>query len=616
VSGCTLEFGQHVILTANGGTPDVEYALFDPGEIQLQAAGLGTIREVGYQTTVAAARARLAELNVTAGVAEEAAEAAMPAVARAYARGPSVRSIVDRLQAAELFEGRTFEASTGRYTGLWLDLPALGTAIDIKRAPAIIQALHLAAVLSERADAEPVTLTTFELTAALKRGERTFKRVLLESPDVIVQALRTLQPATLRPGADTGPGRQEIAERLRERALLAPRSSYRLAAIEATLAEREIPARGPLADPELWALDGRLSAGEVERVVGELDGIERRRGRLPGTAYLRARAALIARSEEPREVAERVDALSTSLPAFYELELLAAQAWVAAGDTRRAKAFARDLLDNKNASDAVRIRAREVLAAASLAPPDARAASSGSLPTIPKAPRAPSGTEIQGPTRRRSVAESRARSSTRSSWPVAPESAREPGVAAPAPPYRVETLGERTGSPPPRNGEGERLERLGTPPGAEDRPLPPSDDRPRDPAAARLAFTFLARELGREVRLRDGIELHADVAGLEVAQRLIREKLPDGRIRTAEDERELMRLGSFLSELLARRLGARWVDLESDDRARWAMIVPSGSLPDQVARCWPFARVLRFIAMGHKERDLVSYYLELEARAR
>jgi hypothetical protein len=31
---------------------------------------------------------------------------------------------------------------------------------------------------------------------------------------------------------------------------------------------------------------------------------------------------------------------------------------------------------------------------------------------------------------------------------------------------------------------------------------------------------------------------------------------------------------------------------------------------------WPFARVLRFVAMGHKERDLVSYYLELQARAR
>jgi hypothetical protein len=33
-------------------------------------------------------------------------------------------------------------------------------------------------------------------------------------------------------------------------------------------------------------------------------------------------------------------------------------------------------------------------------------------------------------------------------------------------------------------------------------------------------------------------------------------------------------------------------------------------------RVWPFGRVLRFVVMGHKERDLVSYYLDLEARAR
>jgi hypothetical protein len=103
---------------------------------------------------------------------------------------------------------------------------------------------------------------------------------------------------------------------------------------------------------------------------------------------------------------------------------------------------------------------------------------------------------------------------------------------------------------------------------------------------------------------------------LETAQRFLREELIDGRIRTAEELRQVMRQGGFLSELLARRLGARWVDLDSTEPGRWAMLVPSRSRSDEVARVWPFARVLRFVAMGHKERDLVSYYLELEGRAR
>ena len=36
----------------------------------------------------------------------------------------------------------------------------------------------------------------------------------------------------------------------------------------------------------------------------------------------------------------------------------------------------------------------------------------------------------------------------------------------------------------------------------------------------------------------------------------------------------------------------------------------------ELTRVWPFARVARFAVMGHKERDLVSYYLEVEARTR
>jgi hypothetical protein len=154
-------------------------------------------------------------------------------------------------------------------------------------------------------------------------------------------------------------------------------------------------------------------------------------------------------------------------------------------------------------------------------------------------------------------------------------------------------------------------------------PAPAPDEPPRAPPAARIAFTFLSRELGRELRMRHGVEVHTDLEGLELAQRFLREKLYDGRVRSREDERELMRNGAFLSELVARRLGAHWTDLEATDSTRWAMMIPpvAGAhgdplTPREPLHVWPFARVARFVAMGHKERDLVSYYLELEARSR
>jgi hypothetical protein len=32
-------------------------------------------------------------------------------------------------------------------------------------------------------------------------------------------------------------------------------------------------------------------------------------------------------------------------------------------------------------------------------------------------------------------------------------------------------------------------------------------------------------------------------------------------------------------------------------------------------RTWPFARVYRFIAMGHLEKDLISYYFDVRERS-
>jgi hypothetical protein len=255
---------------------------------------------------------------------------------------------------------------------------------------------------------------------------------------------------------------------------------------------------------------------------------------------------------------------------------------------------------------------------------------------IPRAPRAPSEAELlprpdPGP-----------RAGTRLDFPApsvpglsggapAPAGARagdpasgKPGTAssrstAPGtslPPYRVEPRGGRVwSSPPPLDVEAELVETLSLPAGLRGEP-PPPDEPPRSAAATRLACTSLARELGRELRARYGVTIRTDLDGLEVAQRYLREALVDARARTPEDRREVMRHGALVGELLARRLGARWVEVESVEAGRWAMLVPSRSRADEVLRVWPFARVLRFVAMGHRERDLVSYFLELEGRSR
>ena len=133
---------------------------------------------------------------------------------------------------------------------------------------------------------------------------------------------------------------------------------------------------------------------------------------------------------------------------------------------------------------------------------------------------------------------------------------------------------------------------------------------PKSVLEARVAFTMLARELGLDYRLKRGIELRADVSGIEAMQAVLLETFPDHTIRTAEDAYELRRHGALLSEILARRLGAEWLDISPNELGYFAMIVP----PD--TRVWPFGRVARLVEMGHKERDLVSYYFELQSRIR
>ena len=670
-SRCSLAVGEAVVLVAEGGPPEVEFVLFDAGDIELHATEPGSIREIGYRTTVAEARARLADAGFTPAFAAEVAAAAKPAIAKAYARSAAARCIVDRLDAAELLESRAFDVAAGVYPGTWLDLAALAADLGVPRVTALLRATFLAAQLAELPDDEHVFLATSELSALRRPGERTFRRVSFGDPKALLDAMASLKPTRARGqdgAADAGPNRREAVTWLRERVQQAPAARERLRSAEVALGTREAPTRGPLAETALWTVEAKLARGETAGVVEQLDAIEQRRGRVPGSIYLRARVALMTRSEDPGVIAKRVSDLSTSMAAFHELQLLAAQAWLAAGDPRRARAFARDLLDNTGADDVLRMHAHELLEAAgasssALVPPvpslKSRPGSgeAGDLPSsgappaaiqpqpivsvtpvaflgsdvptprspeaqantevaIPRPPLAPSGTEPMIP-----AASTPPRTSTQPGFPAAPKrssaSMRTVPPGTTLPPYRLEPRGQRVWStpPPPREVDLERVEQLSLPAGVAGE-TPPLDEQPRSGPAARLTCTFLARELGRELRARYGVEVRTDVEGLEMAQRYLREEFVDGRVRTAEELREVMRQGGFLSELLARHLGARWVDLESPEPGRWAMLVPSRSRPDEVARVWPFARVLRFVAMGHKERDLVSYYLDLEGRAR
>jgi hypothetical protein len=137
----------------------------------------------------------------------------------------------------------------------------------------------------------------------------------------------------------------------------------------------------------------------------------------------------------------------------------------------------------------------------------------------------------------------------------------------------------------------------------------PIEMLPRTVIDARIQFTFRARELGREYEEKLGIDLRADISGVEAIQRVLLERYSTRSVTSPEAAADVCRHGAFLSEILARSFGAFWVDIGPSDVGYWAMVLPPGT------RVWPFGRILRLIAMQHNERDLVSYFLELQGRA-
>jgi hypothetical protein len=179
----------------------------------------------------------------------------------------------------------------------------------------------------------------------------------------------------------------------------------------------------------------------------------------------------------------------------------------------------------------------------------------------------------------------------------------QPHLSEPPPAAMV-----RVQASPPQAYEAEPVEHLPMPSGIDDRSFPPGQI-PRTAFEVRIASVRLARELGHDYAQRYGVHLKLDPMALDWMQRHLRERWPRGLVEGPQATRDVHLHGAVLSELLARSLGALWTDVAPSEVGYWAMFVPPRT------RIWPFARVYRFIAMGHLEKDLISYYFDLRARA-
>jgi len=137
--------------------------------------------------------------------------------------------------------------------------------------------------------------------------------------------------------------------------------------------------------------------------------------------------------------------------------------------------------------------------------------------------------------------------------------------------------------------------------------------RPLDHDQVRIAIVRVARELGRDYRQRRGCVLRTDAAAIETLQRHLLTSATEvlaGRMDARTLAPELARHGALFGEILARRLGATWVDLSGDQPGAWRMSVP----PTTVVS--PIARVHRFLLQRNREQDLVGFFLDLDAATR
>jgi hypothetical protein len=632
----SLRLGERVVVRSDGGLLATEYMLFDLGDIVLRATDPVTVREAGYMTTAQAALERLAGSGVTAELANDAARALLPAVTASFARGRATRSVAGQLGAHELFDGAIFDPAARRYEGAWLDLRALATALSIESAPLLIQALHLAAALSEVPSGTPVHLSTASATRDRRPGERTHFRVDLGRARALPDALRRITPPA-RPieGGDDGGIRRALLARVRER--ITPDNPRQLqahlAALEGAMATRTMPL-GPLADPELRAIERMLAGGDARGVNERLDQLELVRGRVPGIRYLRARAALLRGEEPPRSVAQALSELADQETGFHEAALVAARTWLAAGEDAHARYFAHRLADDPSAKDSERVVAIEILdatsgTARSHLPPRVAEAEETHMPPAPRTALFPSLGDIPPPQAvpaTQSIPPQWSSTPPEQSWSPPHRPSPQPPPPSPQPhppspqPHPQWTGPHRPTAPPfktdqrPRAGarpryEPELVESLALPAGTTEASLG-AGQVPRSPLQARVAMTRLARDLARDYRLWYAKTLRCNVLAIDAMQQHLTHRFVGAPISDPAVAWELRRHGALLSEILSRALGGAWVDVGPSEPGYWAMMLPPAT------RSCPIGRVYRFVALGHRERDLVSYYLDVEARAR
>ena len=683
MSACVLTIASHVVLRSEGGAPEAEYALFDAGEIELKSTGIGEVREAGYRTTAQDALTRLEQLGISESLVRDAGEAAEGLSTKGYARGKPTQRLLGMLDGAEVLEGYLYDANAKAYVGLWFDMRALARDLGITGASAALQAMSLYTILRRMHPTDSVFLDTSEMMLKRRPGERSMRRVSLRHADTLPAAMRSL--AGRAPVSDGERGTRTAAEVMR---ILTERGEpeARMALIREILGAPEPPLRGPLSDPEAWAIERSLSDGALQGVAERIDKLETATGRQPATIYLRARLALIRGSEPARPLAVKLSELVMS-HSFCELELLAAQAWHAAGEPDRARPFLRSLASNPNAPDQLRLAAETLAAStpmqsapppvATPAPPVAafRSSAPASLPvetvrrstlesassnrapaplpvltmppvTAPSAgasfatpPPASSFPPNEAPTPQRSLSPQSKRyyssdgyfSAIDLEWEaIVPPSQPPPKLARGAATLRFYSPAQRVPSatempttrPPsmaPRAISARAMRAMQTPELAESLSLPRGADAvPEDGSLlrngleARVHFTQLARELGKSYRDRFGIELWADVRGVESMQLKLREIFRDGPPKTPAEIAEARRHGALFSEILVRTAGAEWSDISPTELGYWAMTIPPST------RVLPFGKIARFIAQIQNPRsegsDLVQYYREIERR--
>ncbi len=593
----SLRLGERGIARCGDGLLAAENALFDARDIVLRMTDVSTVREAGYMTTAGEALGRLAMAGVTPEFAEDAARAIPPGVAASFARGETARALAGQLGAHELFDGAVYSAAAQRYEGVWLDLRALSSALSLPSAPVVLQALHLAAALAE----VPPTTTVLLSTSATRRpSERGHFRMILNGTRWLLDALRQLGPNPRPPDAHSTNDermRDVLLARVRERATAetAPRLQRRFEDLQNAIAGRT-ERGGPLADPDLEPIDRQLLAGDTRGVDAELDRLERLRGQSPGTRYLRARVALLRGDEHPGSVAQRLSQLVEENTWFHEASLQAARAWLAAGEIARARFYARRVVEDTTAADGERLVGLEILEATGIT------SESHAPPAIIVGP----SEGVMNPRHAMQIVRA----------PLYPTlgNAPPPEVLPPLqtdPPPRTFALPQPATTPPQRaiRYNGELVESLALPLGASESILG-LNELPTTSVQARVAMTRLARDLARDYRLWYAKTLRCNVMAVEAMQQHLATRFAGAPIADPVVAWELRRHGALLSEIIARALDGDWSDIAPSEPGYWAMLVPPST------RTWPIGRVYRFVSLGNSERDLVSYYLDLEARVR